>query len=75
MEEDISETTGIPANPLRGEALLDDSVAERMRWAKNGKTLRKEDDVYYLLGVFDIYLPLIYGEASNAFIRPDEAIE
>ena len=75
MEGDINGVTGIPTKALRGQALSDYSVSERMAWAKNGKTTRKEDEAYCLLGVFGVHLPLIYGEGSNAFFRLAEAIE
>ncbi len=75
MEGDISEVTGTPTEALRGRALSDYSVSERMAWAKNRKTTRKEDEAYYLLGVFSVHLPLIYGEGSNALFRLAEAIE
>lgn len=75
MEGDISGVTGVPAKALRSQDLSDYSVSERMAWAKDRKTTRKEDEAYCLLGVFDVHLPLIYGEGSNAFIRLVEAID
>jgi len=39
-------------------------------------TKREEDAAYSLLGLFDVYMPLIYGEGrENAFIRLREEIE
>lgn len=38
-------------------------------------TIRKEDKAYCPLGIFDVYIPLIYGEDFNASIRLGEAIE
>ncbi|KAH8802229.1 P-loop containing nucleoside triphosphate hydrolase protein [Hyaloscypha sp. PMI_1271] len=41
-----------------------------MAWAKNRETKREEDKAYSLLGIFDIYIPLIYGEGTkNALYR------
>ncbi|KIW89179.1 uncharacterized protein Z519_10031 [Cladophialophora bantiana CBS 173.52] len=33
-----------------------------------------EDGVYYLLGLFDVFMPLIYDEGDNAFRRLREEI-
>jgi hypothetical protein len=41
-----------------------------MLWAKDRKTKREEDKAYSLLGIFNVYVPLIYGEGiENAFRR------
>ncbi|KAH9883331.1 hypothetical protein F4778DRAFT_767259 [Xylariomycetidae sp. FL2044] len=50
------------------------SVAERMSWASNRVTTRPEDIAYCLLGIFDINMPLLYGEGDKAFLRLQEEI-
>lgn len=45
------------------------TLATKMSWASKRSTTLKEDEAYCLLGVFGIYMPLIYGEGSNAFYR------
>jgi hypothetical protein len=50
------------------------SIAERMSWAARRKTTRKEDEAYCLLGIFDINMPLLYGEREKAFSRLQEEI-
>ncbi|KAF2119316.1 heterokaryon incompatibility protein-domain-containing protein [Lophiotrema nucula] len=50
------------------------SVAEKMSWAAERETTRKEDIAYCLLGIFGIYMPMLYGEGSRAFIRLQEEI-
>ncbi|KXH28424.1 HET domain-containing protein [Colletotrichum salicis] len=50
------------------------SIAERMSWASHRTTTRTEDTAYCLLGIFDINMPLIYGEGIKAFQRLQEAI-
>lgn len=45
------------------------SVAAKMSWASSRRTTREEDVAYSLLGLFEIYMPLIYGEGQNAFFR------
>ena len=47
-----------------------------MLWAKNRQTKRKEDEAYSLLGIFDVYILLIYGEGrEKAFIRLKKKID
>ncbi|KAK1829407.1 HET-domain-containing protein, partial [Podospora conica] len=49
-------------------------VAERMSWASHRKTTRIEDQAYSLLGIFNVNIPLIYGEGGHAFQRLQEEI-
>lgn len=49
-------------------------VAERMSWAAHRKTTRIEDQAYCLLGIFNVNIPLIYGEGGHAFQRLQEEI-
>ena len=45
-------------------------MAERMTWSANRQTTKGEDRAYCLLGIFEIFMPLIYGEGTdNAFKR------
>lgn len=37
-----------------------------MSWAKHRKTKREEDEIYSLLGIFSVHMPLIYGEGRNS---------
>jgi hypothetical protein len=50
------------------------SVASRMAWAAHRQTERTEDLAYCLLGIFDVNMPLIYGEGAKAFRRLQEEI-
>ena len=73
LQRDISETTGIPGDILTGTQPLESaSVARRMSWAANRNTTRDEDIAYCLMGIFSVYMPMLYGEGSNAFIRLQE---
>ncbi|KAL8692672.1 MAG: hypothetical protein Q9218_002345 [Villophora microphyllina] len=45
------------------------SVAAKMSWASMRTTTREEDIAYSLLGLFEVNMPLIYGEGENAFFR------
>jgi hypothetical protein len=72
----IHEITGVPDKALQGVSLSNFTVAERMSWAERRKTTREEDQAYSLLGIFNIYMPLIYGEGrENAFKRLREEID
>jgi hypothetical protein len=51
------------------------SVAQRMSWAANRVTTREEDMAYCLMGIFNVNMPLLYGEGgSKAFVRLQEEI-
>jgi hypothetical protein len=49
-------------------------VAKRLSWAARRETTRVEDTAYALLGIFDINMPLLYGEGTRAFTRLQEEI-
>lgn len=70
----ITEITGIDTFILEGGPLAEVSIGRRMSWAVNRETSREEDVAYSLMGLFDINMPLIYGEGQKAFIRLQEEI-
>ena len=75
LERHIHEITGIPVKALQGHPLSDFDITERMLWAEKRETTRKEDRAYSLLGIFDVHMPLIYGEGTDkAFTRLREEI-
>jgi hypothetical protein len=45
-----------------------------MSWASWRETTRIEDLAYCLLGIFNINMPMLYGEGEGAFIRLQEEI-
>ena len=45
------------------------SVATKMSWISRRQTSRMEDIAYCLLGLFDVNMPLLYGEGRKAFLR------
>ncbi|USW48129.1 Putative heterokaryon incompatibility [Septoria linicola] len=67
----ISKATGIPEWYLvRGDQIQYASIAARMSWCARRKTTRSEDMAYSLLGLFNINMPLLYGErGARAFFR------
>lgn len=75
LEDIIHEVTKIPRQALRGADMSDFSVSDRLSWAEHRHTKRPEDKAYSLLGIFNLFIPLIYGEGKNAFVRLHEEIE
>lgn len=45
-----------------------------MSFASRRVTTRIEDRAYSLFGIFDVNMPLIYGEGKKAFLRLQEEI-
>ena len=75
LEPMIREITGIATSALSGDKLSNFSIDERMSWVKYRNTTIGEDKAYCLLGIFDISMPLIYGEGRDkAFRRLQEEI-
>lgn len=73
--DQITQHTRIPESVLRQELSLDNfPIAVRMSWASKRSTTREEDEAYCLLGIFDVSMPLIYGEGRKAFLRLQEEI-
>ncbi|KAL8830158.1 MAG: hypothetical protein Q9170_005863 [Blastenia crenularia] len=72
LEEEISAATGISSQHLSHRIYA--SVAARMSWAAQRGTTRVEDIAYCLMGLFDVNMPLLYGEGGKAFTRLQEAI-
>ena len=71
----VSKITKIDTELLRNaEHLYDIPIAQRMSWAAARHTTRVEDMAYCLLGIFDVNMPMLYGEGSKAFIRLQEEI-
>lgn len=60
----LHEITGISTKALRGCPLFNFSTDERFSWATGRQTKRPEDRAYSLLGIFDVSMPLIYGEGE-----------
>jgi hypothetical protein len=63
--ETLHEITGIAVQALGGSPMTRFTVDERMRWAQGRNTKREEDAVYSLLGIFDVQMPLLYGEGQE----------
>lgn len=67
--------TGIDEVILNGlDAISGRSIAQRMSWASERTTTRREDLAYCLLGIFDVNMPMLYGEGGKAFVRLQQEI-
>jgi len=77
LERQIHDITNVAVSALRQSAPLSQfTVDERLSWALHRQTTRKEDKAYSLLGIFNVYTPLICGEGTeNAFRRLLEEID
>jgi hypothetical protein len=69
LSRTIERLTRIPFAVLMGESLEKYSVAQIMSWAASRETTKVEDRAYALLGLFGVFMPMIYGEGEMAFRR------
>lgn len=69
LARQIYQITSIPVDALHSSCLTQFSVSERMRWAERRQTKKAEDRAYSLLGIFDVSIPVIYGEGEKKAFR------
>jgi hypothetical protein len=76
LDSICSKVTGVSVGVLNDQRVLQEvTIAERMSWAARRKTTRPEDRAYSLLGIFDVNMPILYGEGLvKAFRRLQEEI-
>ncbi|KAK7920010.1 HET protein [Apiospora marii] len=75
LSKALTRKTGIPEDVLKNERPPQAcSVAQRMSWAAARTTSRVEDQAYSLIGLFDVNMPMIYGEKERAFLRLQQQI-
>ncbi|KAI8648415.1 HET domain-containing protein [Fusarium sp. Ph1] len=66
----VSNITKIDEGVLRNPEFLDSfCAAKKLSWAATRKTTKLEDQAYSLMGLFDVNMPLLYGEGNKAFLR------
>jgi hypothetical protein len=70
----ICAITLIQVDVLLGHNIEKFSIAQRMSWASSRTTTMDEDIAYCLMGIFQVNMPLLYGEGGNAFMRLQEEI-
>lgn len=76
LADKISNVTGIDVGYLREDDVhhvrgdfFQASVAKRMSWLARRQTSRIEDIAYCMMGIFDVNMPVLYGEGTRAFMR------
>ncbi|KAM0544087.1 hypothetical protein ACHAPJ_011969 [Fusarium lateritium] len=75
LVNEIQVVSGISRHYLLGwKDFRQASIAQRMSWAAKRKTSREEDIAYCLLGIFDVQIPMIYGEGKGALSRLQQEI-
>ena len=75
LAQQLCDITGISESVLLGTRHIRAfSLAMIMSWASSRVTTRDEDIAYCLLGLFNINMPLLYGEGQRAFVRLQEEI-
>jgi hypothetical protein len=72
----LASITGIAIEALDGPGWINSySTAERMAWASRRQTTREEDVAYSIMGLFDVNMPILYGEGgAKAFLRLQKEI-
>lgn len=71
----ICKATGVSEAVLGWQIpLADVDIPTRISWVERRETSRVEDLAYSLLGIFDINMPLLYGEGIKALYRLQEEI-
>lgn len=72
---DLSSAIGIDEPVLEHPDCLEDySIARRMSWASQMTAPRTEDFAYALVGLFNVSMPVTYGEGRKAFLKLQEEI-
>ena len=70
LASQISNITNIAVEYLQKYYLAKGAcVAVKMSWVSKRQTSRSEDTAYCMLGIFDVNMPLLYGEGRKAFFR------
>ncbi|KAI5990197.1 hypothetical protein EDD15DRAFT_1186031 [Pisolithus albus] len=68
--EELQNATGIAKQHLTNFSPGMDDARSRLQWASRRRTTRPEDIAYSLFGIFQVRLPIFYGEsAQNALGR------
>jgi hypothetical protein len=66
----VAEITKINVRFLQNRDLLPTfCTAERMSWASKRQTTRSEGIAYSLMGLFNIHMPITYGEGGKVTFR------
>lgn len=66
LEYELQSITQLPLAALQGVSLDSFSVDERLSWVTNRCVVRQEDLAYSLLGIFGVFMPILYGEGQKS---------
>ena len=69
LEYIIYEITGIAASTFRGDILSNFNINERILWAEYRNTILEKNNFYYLFGIFNVSMSLIYREGRDRASR------
>ncbi|KAK4608994.1 Vegetative incompatibility protein HET-E-1 [Fulvia fulva] len=70
ISSQIASITGISLDILLGQAHISNkSAAQKLSWIARRTTTRREDIAYCMLGIFEVNMPLLYGEGARAWPR------
>ncbi|KAF9243926.1 hypothetical protein BU15DRAFT_27497, partial [Melanogaster broomeanus] len=70
----LSGATGIDQGILTSFKPGLEHIGEKFRWAAKRNTTKLEDRAYSLFGIFDLHMPVIYGEGDRSFTRLQEEL-
>ncbi|KAG6329886.1 hypothetical protein ID866_9203 [Astraeus odoratus] len=62
---ELESATGIPSKHLIKFRAGVDDAREKLQWATGRRTTQAEDLAYSLFGIFDLHLPVLYGEGKE----------
>ncbi|KAI5989361.1 hypothetical protein EDD15DRAFT_1319708 [Pisolithus albus] len=63
--EELKRATGIEPGFLTEFSPCMDNARSRLQWASLRHATRPEDIAYSLFGIFDVHLPILYGESAE----------
>ncbi|KAF2228467.1 hypothetical protein EV356DRAFT_457761, partial [Viridothelium virens] len=69
LEQEIYKIIKIPIKALKKYRLEEFSINNYISWAYKYKTTVKEDKAYYLLGIFSVFLLLIYNKGESYIMQ------
>lgn len=69
LQDQLHSITGIARDVLSGADLTTIPACNKMAWASKRATTRPEDVAYCLMGLFDVHMPLLYGEGTERAFR------
>ncbi|KAF4544070.1 uncharacterized protein LTHEOB_6736 [Lasiodiplodia theobromae] len=74
LADTVESITGIERKFFLGTPPFSASISKRMSWAARRETSRTEDRAYCIMGLFNVFMPIMYGERENAFLRLQQEI-